>query len=129
MKQTTTWLTRVVSGAIALAPVAVSSLTCFLGTAQLAGDAPRMSMAQHACCAGMNQKCPEAASTPQSDCCTTQSVSTPAIQANHVVPPLVVTAVTFVPPIPVAHVSGALDADLLKSSSPPTYLLDVVFRI
>jgi hypothetical protein len=120
---------RMTSGAIALALVVVSSLTCLIGTTQLSADTPRMSMPQHGCCAGMNQKCPDAVSASQNDCCITQSVSTTAIQADHAASPLALLSAMFVSVPPLRNVAGPFDADLLKSSTPPPYLLDVVFRI
>lgn len=129
MGQTTTTSTRIVSGAIALALAVVSSLTCFIGAAQLSSDSPRMSMPPHACCAGMNHKCPDAVSASPNDCCTTQSVSTAAIHTDHAVTPLALLSTTVVSVPPLRHVATASGANSPTSSSPPPYLFDVVFRV
>lgn len=119
---------QVIASVAAVAIAVVSSLTCFIGAAQLVNAAPHMAMAQHACCAGTNRDCQAAASAQRKDCCTTMAVSTTPIQSERAIPPVTVAVVAFVF-VPATLSLSRTVGEPLKSSSPPTHLLDAVFRI
>jgi hypothetical protein len=125
--------TRFLASAVALALAVVSSLTCFIGAAQMTAGIPQVAAPRHACCGDMTEGCSTtaAASVQPDDCCTTQAPSTAALSPDRSLPPLAVVAIVVVVPPPAAILrdSRTFDVDVLASSSPPTYLLDSVFRI
>ena len=116
--------TRFVAGVVALTLGLVSSATCLAGSL----DAPE---SPHACCAAMADGCGSAATVTE-DCCATEpgltgfAPGTPFTLAA----PVTIGTLLLAPPTSIPQLtSPAFDADASSPISPPTYLLDSVFRI
>ena len=116
---------RFVAGVVALTLALVSSATCLAGSI----DAPE---SQHTCCAAMADGCGSAATVTE-DCCAAEqpgltgfAPGTPFTLAA----PVSIGAVLLAPPTSIPQLtSPAFDSDAPNPTSPPTYLLDSVFRI
>lgn len=116
---------RLWAGVVALTLGIVSSATC-LATSIDATES------QHACCAAMAGGCGSAA-TMTEDCCAAEQ---PGLTEFAPVPPFTlatpaaISAVLLVPPTSIQQLtSQGFDPDAANPISPPTYLLDSVFRI
>ena len=113
------------AGVMALTLGFVSSATCLTGSI----DAPE---SQHTCCAAMADGC-GSATTMTEDCCAAEqpgltgfAPATPFTLAA----PVAIGVVLLAPPISIPQLrSPAFDSNASNSISPPTYLLDSVFRI
>ena len=113
------------AGVVALTLGFVSSATCLAGSI----DARE---SQHTCCAAMTDGCGSAATVTE-DCCAAEqpgltgfSPVTPFTLAA----PMATGAVLLTPPTATPQLtSSAFDSDASTPISPPTYLLDSVFRI
>ena len=113
------------AGVVALIIGVVSSATCLVGSIDVRGS-------QHACCAAMADGCGSAATVTQ-DCCVAEQ---PGLTAFAPVPPFTlaapaaISAVLLAAPTSIPQLaSPAIDPDASNPISPPTYLLDSVFRI
>ena len=116
---------RFVAGVVALTLGLVSSATCLARSI----DAPKP---QHACCPAMAGECTSAGTLTQ-DCCAAEQ---PGLTVFAPVPPFTlaapaaISAVLLAPPTSISQLtSPAFDSDASNPISPPTYLLDSVFRI
>lgn len=114
---------RFVAGVVALTIGVVSSATCLAGSL----DVPE---SQHACCAAMADGCRSAA-TVMEDCCAAEPGLTgfAPVASFTLAAPVAITAVLPAPPASIPHTSPGFDPDAPHPISPPTYLLDAVFRI
>jgi hypothetical protein len=116
---------RFVAGVLALTLGLVSAATCLAGSAEV--QAP-----QHACCPAMAEDC-GSARTVTEDCCIAQQPGLTGFAPGTpftLAPPVPINAVLLVPPTSVAPLtSPAFDPGASNPVSPPTYLLDSVFRI
>jgi len=116
---------RFLAGVIALTLGLVSSATCLAGGI----DAPE---SKPACCAAMADGCGSAATVTE-DCCAAEqpgltgfSPVTPFMLAV----PMATGAVLLTPSTSTPQLTSLpFDSDASDSISPPTYLLDSVFRI
>ena len=115
---------RFVAGVVALTLGLVSSATCLAGSI----DAYK---SQHSCCAAMADGC-ESAATMTEDCCAAEQPGLTGfapVTSFALAAPVALTAV-LLPPISIPQLTFlAFDSDGSNSISPPTYLLDSVFRI
>jgi hypothetical protein len=128
MNQRLTRGSRLLASVIAMALAFVSSATCLAAVMQM----PEKS--QHACCKGMKQDCGSGDSmTVQKDCCVVQSADvaglTTTAQAITASASAISTLVVFEPLPAQASPGAALDPDIPRPSSSPTYLLVSVFRL
>ena len=116
---------RFVGGVIALTLGLVSSATCLAGSI----DAPK---SQHICCAAMADGCGSAATVTE-DCCAAEQPGLTGfapVTPFTLAAPVAIGAVLLAPPISIPQLrSPAFDSDASNPISPPTYLLDSVFRI
>lgn len=117
--------TRFVAAVVALALSIVSSATCLAGSI----DAPE---SQHACCATMTDGCGSAA-TVMEDCCAAAQPGLTGfapVAPFTLAAPVAISVVVLAPQIPGPQLtSPGFDPDASNPISPPTYLLDSVFRI
>jgi hypothetical protein len=112
-----------VAGVVAL--TLVSSATCLVGSVDV--QAP-----QHACCPAMAADC-GSAGTLTEDCCAAQQPGLTGFAPGApftLAAPVAISAALLAPPTSVASfTSPGFDPDASNPISPPTYLLDSVFRI
>jgi hypothetical protein len=117
---------RHLAGALAVMLAIVSSATCLAAASQMP-DAGR-----HACCAAMGDDCGSAATVDEDCCAGEQSGLTtlaPAASFELVAPIATSEVLLSSPPVVRQFTSAAFDPDASQPVSPPTYLLDSVFRI
>jgi hypothetical protein len=115
---------RFVAAGLVLALGLVSSVTCLAGSVDV--PAP-----QHACCPVMTDDC-GTAGTLIEDCCAAQQLGLTGVAPGApftLAAPVAISAVLLALPTLVALTSPAIDPDVSNPPSPPTYLLDSVFRI
>ena len=112
------------AGVVALTLGLVSSATCLAGSL----DAPE---SRHDCCAAMADGCGSAASVTK-DCCVTEPGLTGFAPGTPfaLLAPATIGTVLLAPPPSIPQLrSRAYGDDASTPISPPTYLLDSVFRI
>jgi len=114
-----------VAGVVALTLGLVSSATCLAGSVDV--QAPR-----HACCPAMTAEC-GSAGTLTEDCCAAQQPGLTGFAPGAPFTPeapVAISAHLLALPTSVAPLtSPGFDPDASNPISPPTYLLDSVFRI
>ena len=115
---------RLLAAALALALACASSVVCFVAAVQMAAAE------QHACCAGMNQKCGDSVSVQQ-DCCAVQSADLTGLARapQAAAGPVTISAELEQQPRVTPPPAAAFDAGVHRRSSHPTYLLVSVFRL
>jgi hypothetical protein len=116
---------RFVAGVVALTLGLVSSATCLAGSI----DVPEP---QHACCPAMAGDC-GSAGTLTEDCCAAEQPGLTGfapVAPFTLAVPVAISAVLLAPLPSIPHLrSTGFDPDASNPVSPPTYLLDSVFRI
>ena len=116
---------RFLAGVVALTLGLMSSATCLAGSI----DAPE---SKQACCAAMADGCGSAA-TMSEDCCAAEQPGLTGfapVTPFTLAAPVAIGAVLLAPPTSIPqHSSLPFDSDASSPISPPTYLLDSVFRI
>lgn len=115
---------RFVAGVVALTIGVVSSATCLAGSLAVPES-------QHACCAVMTDGCGSAA-TVMEDCCAAEPGLTgfAPVAPFTLAVPVTISTVLLAPPTSIPQLtSPGFDLDASNPISPPTYLLDSVFRI
>jgi hypothetical protein len=116
---------RFVAGVVALTLGLVSSATCLAGSVDV--QAP-----QHACCPAMAADCGSVGTLTENCCAAEQPALTgfaPGAPFT-LAAPVAISAVLLAPPTSAAPLtSPGFDPDASNPISPPTYLLDSVFRI
>jgi hypothetical protein len=116
---------RFVAGVVALTLGLVSSATCLAGSID-AAESP------HVCCAAMADGCGSAATVTE-DCCAAEQPGLTGfapVTPFTLEAPVATSAVLLAPPPSIPPLtSPAFDSDASNLISPPTYLLDSVFRI
>ena len=110
---------------VALVLGLVSSATCLARSIDVAAP-------QHACCPAMAGDC-GSAGTLTDDCCTTEQPGLTPFAPDApftLAAPAAISTVLLTPPTSISQLtSPAFDADASNPISPPTYLLDSVFRL
>ena len=113
------------AGVVAVTLGLVSSATCLVGSV----DVPEP---QHACCPAMAGDC-GSAGTLTEDCCAADQpglTGLAPIAPFTLAAPVAISAVLLAPPTSIPQLtSPQFDSDASNPISPPTYLLDSVFRI
>ena len=113
------------AGVVALTLGLLSSATCLAGSI----DAPE---SQHSCCAAMADGCGSAATVTE-DCCAAEQPGLTGfapVKPFTLAVPVAIGAVLLAPPTSIPQLTSlASDSDASNPISPPTYLLDSVFRI
>jgi len=127
-RQPTRLASRFLAGGLAFALSIVSSAICFAAIVQMEDTQ------QHASCASMGHES-SSPKTTQLDCCIAQSAQfaglAPGTGAPVVAQPVLMSVVDTAPQslVPALPALSALDPDVPKPSSTPTYLLVSVFRL
>ena len=116
---------RFVAGVVALTLGIVSSATCLAGSVV----APE---SEHSCCAAMADGCGSAATVTE-DCCAAEQPGlrgVAPVTPFTLAAPVAIAAVLLALPTSIPQLSSLpFDSDASNLISPPTYLLDSVFRI
>ena len=113
------------AGGVALTLGLVSSATCLAGSIDVQEP-------QHACCPAMSGNC-ASAGTLIEDCCAAEQPGLTGfapVAPFTLAAPVAISTVLLAPPTSIPQrMSPGLDPDASNPISPPTYLLDSVFRI